>query len=60
MCMGEDHVYTSKAIADLVSTRKIQNSATEHLPVLVDYGVGLRSSYLFSLELFDAQGITLK
>ena len=36
-----DHVYTSKAIADVIMTRKIQNSATDHLPVLVDYSLDL-------------------
>ena len=34
-----DHVYTSKAIVDLIRARKIQNSATDHLPVLVDYEI---------------------
>ena len=32
-----DHVYTSETIENLIKTRKTQNSATDHLPVLVDY-----------------------
>ena len=41
-CSALDHVYTSKVIVDLVKTRKIQNSATDHLPVLVDYNLDFK------------------
>ena len=39
-----DHAYTSITIRNTTTIRKIQNSSSDHLPVLVDYKLDLKKS----------------
>ena len=40
-CSSLDHVYTSKIIKDCIKIEKIQNGASDHLPVLAHYSLDL-------------------
>ena len=46
-----DHVYSSQTIRNLVQVKKLNNSATDHLPVIVNYKLDLSKVKYSSIDL---------